>query len=166
MTSTKEAARLCSKCGQEYPASSFYGRNHWCRECKRVYAAKWRAENRESQLARVKAWNKANRDRSNAARRSRRRRYPDRAFAERIRDKYGITVSQYNEMLAVSGGVCFICEKQMEQPCIDHDHSTGLVRGLLCRACNNGLGNFVDDCNRLQRAIAYLQKHMEVHSDI
>lgn len=39
-----------------------------------------------------------------------------------------------------------------------HDHKTGKIRGLLCRACNHGLGNFLDSIENLEEAINYLKK--------
>jgi hypothetical protein len=55
---------------------------------------------------------------------------------------------------------CAICEVGVDgKGHIDHCHETGAVRGLLCRGCNLGLGNFTDDIFKLERAILYLKKN-------
>lgn len=57
------------------------------------------------------------------------------------------------------GGRCAICRREPEQGrrlAVDHDHATGEVRGLLCKACNTALGMFRDDVASLARAIGYL----------
>lgn len=78
--------------------------------------------------------------------------------------KYGLTVEQYDAMLAAQDGRCAIC-RQPPAPhlsmrelllFVDHDHTTQSVRGLLCHRCNSGLGIFYDDPRLLRRAIAYL----------
>lgn len=69
---------------------------------------------------------------------------------------YGITALDYEELLEFQQGVCGICRKESQALEIDHDHSTGQVRGLLCRNCNLGLGMFKDDIERLGLAIVYL----------
>ena len=58
---------------------------------------------------------------------------------------------------------CWICDS-VERLCIDHCHSTGVVRGLLCTHCNFALGHFKDDIDRMERAIMYLktQPHFEL----
>ena len=58
-------------------------------------------------------------------------------------------------------GLCAICERHPEDGVlrVDHDHSTGKIRGLLCRHCNLALGNMSDDVSLLRKAIAYLEKH-------
>ena len=64
-------------------------------------------------------------------------------------------------MMDWQGGKCKICGRQFGagvlQDVIDHDHSTGLIRGLLCHNCNLGLGSFSDDPARLASAIEYLE---------
>lgn len=80
---------------------------------------------------------------------------------------YGMTNGQYEEMLAAQGGLCAICERPPVQGKgrgdgvlhVDHDHATGKVRALLCVTCNQGIGQFQDDIERLERAIAYLKEH-------
>jgi hypothetical protein len=77
---------------------------------------------------------------------------------------YGLTEEQYQAMLASQGGVCAICRTDTwhgkgNRPHVDHDPAIGpkAVRGILCGACNNGLGNFGDDPARLRAAADYLE---------
>jgi hypothetical protein len=74
---------------------------------------------------------------------------------------YGITPGQYEEMLAAQGGKCAICSsdkagKKRQTFAVDHDHDTGLVRGLLCIRCNAHLGWFEPHGHK---AIVYLAMH-------
>jgi len=72
--------------------------------------------------------------------------------------KYGITSADYERMLAEQSGLCKICEDVMSPlPHIDHDHTTGKVRGLLCARCNRGIGQFRDAPKLLLAAVAYLE---------
>jgi hypothetical protein len=80
------------------------------------------------------------------------------ALRTRLR-KYGLTLDQYHAMLKAAAGRCPLCELPFrETPCIDHDHTTGRVRGLLCRTCNRALGLFNDDPARLRAAADYLDR--------
>lgn len=85
----------------------------------------------------------------------------DRHFFRKLMKRYGLTVEQYNQMFAEQGGVCAICGQQevheyRRRLSVDHNHETGEVRGLLCHACNTGLGKFGESAERLQRAVNYL----------
>jgi len=76
---------------------------------------------------------------------------------------YGITLDDYNCMYKLQLGVCMICnqaETNGKRLAIDHDHSTGKVRGLLCNHCNIGLGKFFDNPQLLQSAINYINDHL------
>lgn len=76
---------------------------------------------------------------------------------DRLR-KYGLTLTEWDRLLIEHSGRCAICSSPMEDPNIDHCHASLAVRGLLCRSCNLGLGNFEDDVRRLEAAIDYLKK--------
>jgi len=76
-----------------------------------------------------------------------------------LRIRYGLTPEQYQQMLKDSEGRCAICQREMEVPHIDHNHTTKKVRELLCKFCNTGLGMFGESLEVLARAITYLQKH-------
>jgi len=77
-----------------------------------------------------------------------------------LKRKYGITLEQYDELLAEQGGGCGICGRLPRDDIslhVDHDHLTGAIRGLLCFRCNNALGDFEDDYERLSAAVRYLR---------
>jgi hypothetical protein len=78
--------------------------------------------------------------------------------------KYGITAEQFADLLQSQGNRCPICVRDFSdqmKPLVDHDHRTGLVRGLLCNACNVAIGQFDDDVSRLRRAEVYLNTQAE-----
>src|SRR5882757_2270699 len=64
-----------------------------------------------------------------------------------LKKNYGITPEQYDEMLASQKGGCAICKTKNVSTflCVDHDHRTNVVRGLLCHPCNTGIGMLQDD---------------------
>jgi hypothetical protein len=68
-----------------------------------------------------------------------------------------MTPADYDAMLAEQDGVCAICKTGGHKLNIDHCHKTNLVRGLLCSACNLGLGNFGDDPGFLRMAADYAE---------
>ena len=85
------------------------------------------------------------------------------ASERHLQRKYGIGRAQRQQMWEAQGGVCKICggkgDGKWKQLCVDHDHSTGKVRDLLCRRCNTVLGEVYDDPVILNKMSAYLKKH-------
>ena len=81
----------------------------------------------------------------------------------RARDRFGLTLEQYELLLRQSGGVCPICREKFEektlgkrQPVLDHCHTTGKVRGFVCRMCNIAIGGLRDDPVIVQRVLEWL----------
>lgn len=100
-------------------------------------------------------WNRRNYERwADTDKRSKKKNYRKRKAR-----LYGLTEIELAAMEAAQQGICLICEEFAENGLrIDHDHATGVVRGLLCNACNLGHGAFRDDPLRLLRAARYLRK--------
>ena len=69
-----------------------------------------------------------------------------------------ITMDEYNHMLHTQGNKCGICDLEMKTPYIDHNHTTGVIRMLLCNNCNTLLGMAKEDHHILKNAIEYLRK--------
>jgi hypothetical protein len=80
-------------------------------------------------------------------------------WAWHIRANYGLTLNQYDELLIEQSGRCAICCCVTEDLFVDHDHSSGKVRGLLCVNCNFLIGHAGDDSITLELSIAYLKKN-------
>lgn len=75
-----------------------------------------------------------------------------------------MTIEQYDRLMSKQKGKCAICKCEFSEtdraliPCVDHDHQTGAVRGLLCFNCNTVLGKVKDSPQILKRAISYLER--------
>jgi hypothetical protein len=80
-----------------------------------------------------------------------------------LKQAFNLTPSEWDQILAHQGGVCFICEQPTAHPHTDHRHRDGLVRGILCSSCNRGLGKIEDPrwkftVHKLMRVIEYLMR--------
>lgn len=108
---------------------------------------KYYLENRERELKKANNYYKNNK--------------PRVANARLIR-LFGVTVEEYDSMLEAQGMSCAVCgstdTKTLGRFCVDHDHATGGVRGLLCSKCNFGIGNFNDDPEIMMSAAAYIKR--------
>jgi cytochrome c551/c552 len=160
--STKLSTKKCTKCMLAKPANSDNfapdkrnrdGLQGQCRECQRKSNKAKTPAQRKHRNAECRKWYKANRTHALAYARS-------RNIAQ-----YGLTDAQYAELFEHQHGVCAICHQPetfkvkgtVRKLVVDHDHATGAVRGLLCNACNRGLGNFRDDPELLIAAADYLR---------
>jgi RNase P subunit RPR2 len=136
----------CNRCGEAKPLTEFYanrsrlpwGVHSLCRSCFRETQAVSKARD------------------------------PERVRAVKLRSHlkrtYGLSVEAYEAMLVEQGGVCAICSRRPGDAThgrlvVDHRHSTGEIRGLLCEACNSVLGLFGDSPVRLEVAADYLERH-------
>ena len=90
---------------------------------------------------------------------------PRKTKGRKLKYLYGITIEEYEALLEAQGGVCAVCKRPQRKVAwgavvmmsVDHDHKTGVVRGLLCYHCNAGLGFFDDDPELLEAAVGYLK---------
>ena len=127
--------KICSVCGQKKKLFEFYkhktgkgGVRSICKVCDLIRAKKYRQEN------------------------------PLKRAECMLQYSYGIGLKDYEKMFKKQGGRCFLCgcEQRSDQRfCVDHDHQTGRIRGLLCKGCNSKLGWFE---NRRSIILAYLQE--------
>lgn len=166
--------KRCKHCLIEKPLEDFYSdkkARDGCRpECKAcnlaIRKAKYR-ENPRPAIERTQRWRDANRERHLA---NQRRYAADgrKKLANRkshLKRTYGITLEEYDAMLAAQGGGCWICGSPGRDDIalhVDHDHVTGEIRGLLCFTCNNALGDLGDSLERVERAASYLDRDDEL----
>jgi hypothetical protein len=104
---------------------------------------RWHKDHAEQVREKQRAWKKA---------------HPDKVRAynlkHRLKYRYGIT-DGCEQLLAEQGGVCAICGRE-HALVVDHNHTTGKVRGMLCQRCNTGLGYFEDAAMLLRKAADYI----------
>lgn len=86
----------------------------------------------------------------------------EKIFNRYLERTYDITHKDYQLLSEEQSGTCAICKKECvsgRRLAVDHCHTTGKVRGLLCCKCNRGLGNLDDDLDKLRAAVLYLEKY-------
>ena len=88
------------------------------------------------------------------------RRHPGRQRHYNLLSKYGLTVSQYEKMVLAQGGRCACChgvKKGIKRLSVEHNHTTGKVRGLVCQGCNVAIG--MVESGRMNLAVEFLKEY-------
>ena len=162
----KEFTKPCSKCGEWKPLLAYSPRKEGKRFMSRCKTC--RAEDRKRDRA-------ANPEHHREIlRKSRKKHHKEylyyRARRSHLSVNFGLSLQEYDALEAAQGGLCAICQKpetamdtrrpsSIRKLAIDHCHSTGKVRGLLCGCCNTGLGQLKDSPEILASALAYLKRY-------
>lgn len=143
----KNDKKWCQACTSWLPFDDFY--------TDRSTATNLRAYCRDCDNNRVRQYQALNKEKVR-----------ENARTQHLRRKYRITPEQYKALLKKQGGKCAICRRaetsrntfgEIAALSIDHDHSTGQIRGLLCRNCNSLIGMAQDNIDLLKKAINYLK---------
>lgn len=103
-----------------------------------------------------------NAEKERAGRREYARKNREREREGHLLRRFGITLNEKQAIITAQGGVCGICGGGFNQnirACVDHDHTTGVVRGVLCTLCNTMIGSARENESILLRAIDYLRRH-------
>ena len=140
--------QICKNCGEEKPLNEFtkdkrrkLGVGSWCKKCHN--SRHWK--NKDKNNAKCKLHYLNNKQQYKEYRRFK---------------NYGVTPDQFNALFEEQRGGCAICSVLLandKTTCVDHCHTTGKVRGLLCSNCNFALGHFKDSITLIQSAIRYLE---------
>lgn len=168
--------KTCTKCKQTLPASAFhkvYKSDHklqsWCKKCgNALRMLSYQPRPRPPTIINGQKTCSACRHALSVSAFAPKHGQPGKLQAycrlcSRVR-LYGLTKAQWLAILEAQNGCCATCDVKLEiggkrtaAPCVDHDHETGLVRGILCHACNRALGDVKDSVSVLTRLIQYLK---------
>jgi hypothetical protein len=150
------STKVCTTCSEMLPLSSFYkdpnkkdGLYSRCKDCHKAATAHYASNNRKVYSGASRKWYHANKL---------------KAKNLHLRRKYGISIEQYLALVDAQGNTCAVCktpdktrgQASAEHWCVDHNHQTGKVRGLLCHHCNRALGLLNDNVAHLTTAVQYL----------
>jgi hypothetical protein len=142
--------KTCKDCGkekslEEFPSNNKTSKKTRCKPCYNLHTKKWRDTIADKEKLK-KQWREASK-----------RNYSLEKSRAAGWKKYGLSVEEYWDLYNLQRGRCKICRKHEDVLRVDHCHSTGRVRGLLCNLCNVGLGAFSDDVDRMSQAMVYLK---------
>lgn len=150
---------------RKYNETAYKSRGDKIRESKRNYYRK----NKDKKIKNQKRYYTAHKEEILSKNKKYTQKHPEKfvIYKKRykLRKRYGISLEEFNAILMFQNNKCKICEKEFtksKDKHIDHDHTTGLVRGLLCPVCNKMLGYSMDKIDILKKAILYLESS-ELH---
>lgn len=143
--------KVCRNCGTE-----FSGR---CKPCQQKWYQDYRRRIAPEISTRKREYHQKNSEIIHEKKKAYYLKNRETILAKRIGRLYGITPDAYSRLLESQGGACAICKEKRGRLMIDHCHGSGVVRGLLCIACNLGIGYFWDKPDALEAAKDYLVKY-------
>lgn len=156
---TEDGKYLCTGCKTAYPISHYSknkgkpkGINQYCRSCQSTKNKEYQRRLKKGELLHTKCFYKKGTKEHN-----------DHTKNQCLRYAYNITLDKYNTLFAEQLGCCAICgihqSKLTKSLGVDHNHTTGRVRGLLCTKCNTGIGHLNENIDILNKSIDYLRLH-------
>ena len=163
--------KRCSRCKEDLPLSKFGkakrthdGLQTYCTSCFNDYSRERREKKGDHCRAVDRARYARQPEKEKARQQAFHQRHPERRAIVRRKQTlkaYGLTPADYDAMLESQDNACAICDSEDPKHWsgkfhVDHDHLTGVVRGLLCHNCNSLLGHSQDDTEILSAAIEYL----------
>lgn len=161
----------CYTCKQTKPLSEYYflkQKNKYrtkCNTCVSGVRKKWEEKNRELRAAQKRDYYKANKEEMRAKGRQYYQNNSDKSRSYYLYRKYGVTLELFEKMSKEQDGKCAICflePGKNQYLCVDHCHTTGNIRKLLCSNCNTGIGLLKEDPEILASAIKYLSQKSAV----
>lgn len=160
-----DVERLCTLCQKIKPVSQF-AVSRKLTKIAGIATLRFRGECKDCQRLRNQAWRLANVEAYRARyREARRKRTPEQKLKWLLKQEYGLTLEDYQRMMAAQDGRCAICretpapQKYKTGFHVDHCHTTGRIRGLLCHNCNVSIGHLKEDLVRIRALLAYLERH-------
>lgn len=176
--------KKCKTCNVEKPLSEFYSKkeskdklSYDCKTCRLSEIKKYREKhpdrikksnkaaylkNRKQRIAAQKEYSANNKESISAYRKRWREINADHTRSYDLKKKYGLTVDDLERMIMSQGNKCDICAKQFSEKVkmnIDHCHTTGKVRSLLCSRCNTAIGLVFENVEIMNSMINYIKSH-------
>ena len=131
---------------------------------RKEYQRQWYLRNKERYKNHCKQWRKNNPERCAELQKIYRAKNKEMYIKSQrktdLKRHYGMTVKEYDCSYDLQRGKCLICDEEKKILCVDHNHTTGKIRGLLCRRCNLGLGFIEKSPKFYLRAQQYLNERI------